>query len=205
MSCRHSAPIMSTTPSKYSRTCSMRCNHPRIRLAVMHCSLLSLWLEQTHTSSQSTAWCCKRLSRSTMRVKFPDVRKQRPPSYISAHSTHPHTRAVPWGRETQRTAHAQINMHQQRHPRRTATEIHAHSTNTAATNGMHPTQQRGRSLLPSPADWSHTLTVRHGAHNPLPPSALSRPASSHPRAIAMRNTSNRRRGPSVPLAGKKKE
>ncbi|EKF99920.1 hypothetical protein TCSYLVIO_009154, partial [Trypanosoma cruzi] len=134
-----------------------------------HALLLVVLLVGAHLpSSQSTAWCYERLSRSTMRVKFPDVRKQRPPSYISAHSAHQHTRAVSWGRETQRTAHAQINMHQQRHPRRAAVKSHAHGTNTAATNGMHPTPQRGPSLLPSPADWRHTLTVRHGAHHPLP-------------------------------------
>ncbi|RNE96926.1 hypothetical protein TcG_12807 [Trypanosoma cruzi] len=41
----------------YWRTCSMRWNHPRIRLAVMNCILLSsLCLGQTLPSSRSTAW-----------------------------------------------------------------------------------------------------------------------------------------------------
>ncbi|KAF5216038.1 hypothetical protein ECC02_011225 [Trypanosoma cruzi] len=57
MSCRLSSPMMSATPNAYLRTCSMRWNHPRIRLAVMNCILLSsLCLEQTLPSSRSTAW-----------------------------------------------------------------------------------------------------------------------------------------------------
>ncbi|RNC46869.1 hypothetical protein TcCL_NonESM03256 [Trypanosoma cruzi] len=48
MSCCLCSTIMSATPNAYLRTCSMRWNHPRIRLAVMHCILLSsLCLEQT--------------------------------------------------------------------------------------------------------------------------------------------------------------
>ncbi|KAF5216115.1 hypothetical protein ECC02_011131 [Trypanosoma cruzi] len=65
MSCRLSSPIMSATPNAYWRTCSMRCNHTRIRLAVMHRILLSsLCLEQTLTSSQSTAWVLQEVRRS---------------------------------------------------------------------------------------------------------------------------------------------
>ncbi|RNC56391.1 hypothetical protein TcCL_ESM06034 [Trypanosoma cruzi] len=46
---------MSTALNKYWRTCRMRCNHTRISLTVTHCISLSLWLEQTLPSSQSTA------------------------------------------------------------------------------------------------------------------------------------------------------
>ncbi|KAF5216114.1 hypothetical protein ECC02_011150 [Trypanosoma cruzi] len=57
VSCRLSSPIMSATPNAYWRTCCIRRKHPRIRLAVMHCSMFSsLCLEQTHSSPQSTAW-----------------------------------------------------------------------------------------------------------------------------------------------------
>ncbi|KAF5219239.1 hypothetical protein ECC02_007745 [Trypanosoma cruzi] len=57
MSCRLSSPMMSATPNAYLRTCSMRWNHPRIRLAVMNCiSVSSLCLEPTLPSSRSTAW-----------------------------------------------------------------------------------------------------------------------------------------------------
>ncbi|RNC33568.1 hypothetical protein TcCL_Unassigned03728, partial [Trypanosoma cruzi] len=57
VSCRLSSPIMNATPNVYSRTCSMRCNHRPIRLAVMNCILSSsVYLEQTLTFSQSTAW-----------------------------------------------------------------------------------------------------------------------------------------------------
>ncbi|RNF00392.1 hypothetical protein TcG_11921, partial [Trypanosoma cruzi] len=48
-----------------------------------------------------------------------------------------------------------------------------------------------------------TLTVRHGAHQPLPSECSQQAASSHPRAIATGNTSNRRRGTSVHLAERK--
>ncbi|RNF05939.1 hypothetical protein TcG_10829 [Trypanosoma cruzi] len=80
MSCCLSSTIMNATPNAYCRTCSMRRNHPRIRLAVMHCISLSLWLEQRHKSSQSTAWCCKRLTRGFTCVEFPYVREQLQPS-----------------------------------------------------------------------------------------------------------------------------
>ncbi|RNC40339.1 hypothetical protein TcCL_NonESM10199 [Trypanosoma cruzi] len=80
---------------------------------------------------------------------------------------------------------------------------HTHGGNKR--DGMYTSTNRSPSLLPSPTDWRPTLTVRHGAHHPLPPCALSRPAPSHPRAIAMGSTKNCRSGPSVPLAGKKKE
>ncbi|RNC35713.1 hypothetical protein TcCL_Unassigned01375 [Trypanosoma cruzi] len=57
ISCRLFSPMMSATPNAYLRTCSMRWNHPRIRLAVMKCiSSTSFGLEQTLKSSQSTAW-----------------------------------------------------------------------------------------------------------------------------------------------------
>ncbi|RNC33049.1 hypothetical protein TcCL_Unassigned04287 [Trypanosoma cruzi] len=54
-------------------------------------------------------------------------------------------------------------------------------------------------VAPHTHKWSTAHTIRS------PPSALSRPAPSRPRAIAMGNTNNRRRGPSAPLAGKKAE
>ncbi|RNC51817.1 hypothetical protein TcCL_ESM11030 [Trypanosoma cruzi] len=87
MSCRLSSTIMSATPNAYWRTCSMRCNHTWIRLAVTHCILLSsLCLDQTLTSSQSTAWCCKRLPSGATCVKDAKVGKQRP---RSLHHTSP--------------------------------------------------------------------------------------------------------------------
>ncbi|RNF00756.1 hypothetical protein TcG_11867 [Trypanosoma cruzi] len=87
MSCRLSSTIMSATPNNYWRTCSMRCNHTWIRLAVMHCiSLSSLSMRQALTSSQSTAWCCKRLPSSATCVEDANVRKQRP---RSLHHTSP--------------------------------------------------------------------------------------------------------------------
>ncbi|RNC51933.1 hypothetical protein TcCL_ESM10904 [Trypanosoma cruzi] len=104
MSCRLSSTIMSATPNAYWRTCSMRCNHTRIRLAVMHCiSSTSFGLEQTLTSSPSTARCCEWLSRSTMRVKFSNVRggvgshPRSAPHTSPAPSTRPHTMPKTWG------------------------------------------------------------------------------------------------------------
>ncbi|RNC41043.1 mucin TcMUC [Trypanosoma cruzi] len=55
---------MSATPNKYWRTCSMRRNHTPIRLAVMRRVLSSFCLEQTLTSSKSTAWALQEVRRN---------------------------------------------------------------------------------------------------------------------------------------------
>ncbi|RNF06604.1 hypothetical protein TcG_10927 [Trypanosoma cruzi] len=57
----------------------------------MHCSLLSLWLEQTHTSSQSTARCCKRLTRGftfEWKTTCAETTATLTPSHISTPSIH---------------------------------------------------------------------------------------------------------------------
>ncbi|RNC36772.1 hypothetical protein TcCL_Unassigned00242, partial [Trypanosoma cruzi] len=108
VSCRLSSPIMNATPYVCRCTCSMRCNHRPIRLAVMNCILSSsVYLEQTLTSSQSTAWCCERLPRGATCVEEANVGKQRPPSLPHTSplpSAVPHKRAVSWGRDARRTA-----------------------------------------------------------------------------------------------------
>ncbi|ESS61734.1 hypothetical protein TCDM_10654 [Trypanosoma cruzi Dm28c] len=70
MSCRLSSTIMSATPNAYWPTCSMRCNHPRIRLAVMHCSLLSslLYLWHHNVVWPAASQCWKKYGAATVRV-----------------------------------------------------------------------------------------------------------------------------------------
>ncbi|ESS60763.1 hypothetical protein TCDM_11683 [Trypanosoma cruzi Dm28c] len=90
MSCRHSAPIMSATQNAYWRTFAMRCNHTRISLTVTHCISLSLWLEHL-PSSQSTAWCCKRLTRGftfEWKTTCAETTATLTPSHISTPSIH---------------------------------------------------------------------------------------------------------------------
>ncbi|RNC35916.1 regulator of sigma E protease [Trypanosoma cruzi] len=85
-----------------------------------HCLLpSSLCLEQTLPSSRSTAWVLREAANRCHLCKDPNVRKQRP---HSLHHTSPlfRTRAVPWGSEARRTAHAQGHKQKQCHPRRTA-------------------------------------------------------------------------------------
>ncbi|RNC35843.1 hypothetical protein TcCL_Unassigned01241 [Trypanosoma cruzi] len=90
---------------------------------------------------------------------------------------------------------------------------HTHGRNKRDVT--HPSTRRSPLLLASPTDRHHAsqqaVAVASHTHSEArrtpsaPPSALSRPAPSHPRALAMGNTNNRRRGPSVPLAEKKLE
>ncbi|RNC34369.1 hypothetical protein TcCL_Unassigned02843, partial [Trypanosoma cruzi] len=104
-SCRLSSTIRSSTPNAYWRTCSMRWNHMRIRLAVMHCiSLSSLYMKQTLKSSQYTAW---ELREAAERCHFCERTQCAETTATLTHSTLPHTRAVPWRREARRTAHAE--------------------------------------------------------------------------------------------------
>ncbi|EKF31150.1 hypothetical protein MOQ_005017, partial [Trypanosoma cruzi marinkellei] len=176
-SCRFSSPIMSATPNAYRRTCSMRCNHTRIRLAVMHCILLlsSFCLEQTlphpiNPRPRNLREAAKRC-RLCERRKCAETTATLAPSHVSAPPTLPHTRAVSWGKEARRTAHARGHTQQQHHPRRTATYSHAHNTHTrphGKRNGAHPSTHRCLLLL------SHLRRigvphsqVRHGAHHPL--------------------------------------
>ncbi|RNC36488.1 hypothetical protein TcCL_Unassigned00538 [Trypanosoma cruzi] len=100
-SCRPSSPIMSATPNAYWRTCSMRCNHTPVRLAVMHCiSLSSFCLEQTLTPSQSTAWELREATEWCHVSEDPNVRKQRPPSL-------PHKSPLPSLSRTQGRCHVE--------------------------------------------------------------------------------------------------
>ncbi|ESS63448.1 unspecified product [Trypanosoma cruzi Dm28c] len=156
ISCRLSSTIMSATPNAYLRTCSMRRNHPQIRLAVTHCILLSyLCLEHTLTFSRSTAWVLREAAdRSSLcgRSKCAETTATLTPSDIS---TRPHKRAVSWEREVRHTAHAQKNTQQQRHPRRTATKslAHIHTNDRNERGAAHPNPRRCSLLLSSPTDW----------------------------------------------------
>ncbi|RNC32366.1 hypothetical protein TcCL_Unassigned05027 [Trypanosoma cruzi] len=112
-SCRLSSTIMSATSNTYWRTCSMRCNHTRIRLAVMYCVSWSSFSKPSHPLNPRLG-CCERLPSGATCVEEANVRKQRPPSL---HHTSPQpslsrtpTRAVSWGREDRRTAHARGHM-----------------------------------------------------------------------------------------------
>ncbi|EKF32193.1 hypothetical protein MOQ_003960 [Trypanosoma cruzi marinkellei] len=70
MSCRLSSPIMSATPNAYWRTCSMHYNHTRIRLAIMHCILLSssyLWRHH-NVVWPAASQCWKKYGAATQRV-----------------------------------------------------------------------------------------------------------------------------------------
>ncbi|KAF5215004.1 hypothetical protein ECC02_012344 [Trypanosoma cruzi] len=124
-------------------------------------------------------------------------------------------------REVRRTTHAQMHTQQQRHPRRTARKIHAHRTHTTAgKKGRSASKNRAQSftsLCPDKLAWRLTagcggLVFHTHSEARRTPSAPLRVhpagrgrAPSHPRAIAMGSTNNRRRGPSVPLAGKKEK
>ncbi|RNC43813.1 hypothetical protein TcCL_NonESM06513, partial [Trypanosoma cruzi] len=68
-----------------------------------------------------------------------------------------------------------------------------------------PTRREGLALrlAAGRGGWRPTPTTEARRTQSAPPSALSRQAPSHPRALAMGNKKNRRHGPSVPLAGKK--
>ncbi|RNC39286.1 hypothetical protein TcCL_NonESM11379 [Trypanosoma cruzi] len=100
-SCRPSSPIMSATPNAYWRTCSMRCNHTPVRLAVMHCiSFSSLCMKQTLTPSQSTAWELREAAEWCHVPEDPNVRKQRPPSL-------PHKSPLPSLSRTQGRCHGE--------------------------------------------------------------------------------------------------
>ncbi|KAF5223546.1 hypothetical protein ECC02_003278 [Trypanosoma cruzi] len=84
------------------------------------------------------------------------------------------------------------------HPQQQNTKVRgmpAHSHKRSSTAGP----QTGRWVASQTHKRSTARTVRS------PPGALSRPAPSHPRAIAEGSANNRRCGPSVPLAGKKAE
>ncbi|ESS55565.1 hypothetical protein TCDM_12954 [Trypanosoma cruzi Dm28c] len=76
-------------------------------------------------------------------------------SDISTHSTRPHKRAVSWEREVRRTAHAQKNTQQQRHPRRTATKslAHIHTNDRNERGAAHPNPRRCSLLLSAATDW----------------------------------------------------
>ncbi|ESS55169.1 hypothetical protein TCDM_13378 [Trypanosoma cruzi Dm28c] len=94
-------------------------------------------------------------------------------------ATPTHKRAKARRREARRTVHSRGHTQRHRHPHRTANS-NAHSTPTAATRGTRRTQVHGSVLyLPLPRRnsvtphsrsrrWRPTLTVRHGAHHPLP-------------------------------------
>ncbi|KAF5215426.1 hypothetical protein ECC02_011893 [Trypanosoma cruzi] len=68
MSCRLSSTITSATPNAYWRTCPMRCNHTRIRLAVMHCSLVSFCLWHQKDVWPAAPQCWKKCGAATVRV-----------------------------------------------------------------------------------------------------------------------------------------
>ncbi|RNC46983.1 hypothetical protein TcCL_NonESM03109 [Trypanosoma cruzi] len=201
---------MSATPNAYWRTCSMRCNHTPVRLAVMHC-ILSFCLEQTLTFSRSTAWELREAAEWCHVSEDPNVRKQRPPSL-------PHKSSLPSLSRTQGRCHvegkpAAQHMHRDTHNSRAINVAPqgiamrtAHTQKQGKRDGASPNPRCSPLLLSSPADW-HCVPhpqMRHGAHSPLLPSALSRPPPSHPPAVVTGNRNNRRRGPSVPLAEKKK-
>ncbi|RNC33702.1 hypothetical protein TcCL_Unassigned03574 [Trypanosoma cruzi] len=67
--------------------------------------------------------------------------------------------------------------------------------------------KRSSTAGPQPGRWVASRTHKRSTARTVrsPPSALSRPEPSRPRAIAEGTTNNRRRGPSAPLTGKKAE
>ncbi|RNC40559.1 hypothetical protein TcCL_NonESM09954 [Trypanosoma cruzi] len=111
----------------------------------------------SHTS-RSTAWVLREAAdRSSVcgRSKCAEKKATLTPSRISTHSTRPHKRAVPWGREVRRTAYAQKDTQQQRHPRRTPTKRHAHSQTHGCNErgAAHPNPRRCSLLLTAATDW----------------------------------------------------
>ncbi|RNC41428.1 hypothetical protein TcCL_NonESM08987 [Trypanosoma cruzi] len=173
----------------------------------MHCISLSLLcLEQTHPLNPrpGAARGCR---------VVPRVWK----TQMYENNGHPQTSPLPPLTRTQGRCHGEEKPNAQHAHKGTckSNAIHvalqersmrtAHTQPQGKRDGAHPSPEHSPSLLPSPTDWRPTPTVRDGAHHPFPPCALSRPPPSHPPAIAKGSTKNRRRGPSVPLAGKKKE
>ncbi|ESS62275.1 hypothetical protein TCDM_10066 [Trypanosoma cruzi Dm28c] len=134
LSCRLSSTIMSATPNAYWRTCSMRCYHPRIRLAVMKCiSSTPFRLEQTLTSSRSTAWCCEWLSRSTMRVKFSNVR--------GGVGSHPRSAPHTSPRSFHSPTHKVKDMGMRTSPLSARTRTHAAATSSTSHRNKEPRAQ----------------------------------------------------------------
>ncbi|EKF32172.1 hypothetical protein MOQ_003981 [Trypanosoma cruzi marinkellei] len=109
------------------------------------------------TSSQSTAW---KLREAAKRCHLCGKRKSAEttatltPSHISSPSTLPQTRAH--AEAPPSTSHRKIQPCAQ----------HTHSRNKR--DEARPTPRCSPSHLSSPTDWRPTLTVKHGAHHPLP-------------------------------------
>ncbi|RNC43866.1 hypothetical protein TcCL_NonESM06431 [Trypanosoma cruzi] len=171
ISCRLSSPIMSAKPNAYCHTCSMRRNHPPIRLAVMHCiSVSSLCLEQTLTPLDPRPGCCERLPRGATFVEEANVRKQRPPSLPQTSPlAHTKGRCHGKGKSAAQCLHKSML---------SSNAIHV-ALQQRALRTTHKRQQRerrGTSKVTALFFTSHrrdglalrsTLTVRHGAHHPL--------------------------------------
>ncbi|ESS60256.1 hypothetical protein TCDM_12186 [Trypanosoma cruzi Dm28c] len=207
MSCRLPSPIMSATTKNYWRTCSMRCNHTWIRLAVMHCiSLSSLSMRHTFHPLNPRLGAA-RDCRVVLRVWK---------TQMCGNNGHPHSiihlHFPPLSR-TKGRCHGEEKPAAQRIHEGTCNSnaIHAAPHDSAMRTADTRPQRKKRIQIHGAAlyfslpqrigvphsQWGTAHTIRS------PPSALSRPAPSHPRPIAMGNTNNRRRGPSVPLAGRR--
>ncbi|RNF02177.1 hypothetical protein TcG_11303 [Trypanosoma cruzi] len=159
ISCRLSSTIMSATLNAYWRTCSMRWNHTvdQVGRHALHLSVLVVLLADPHILSIHGLVLQEAADRSSVcgRSKCAETTATLTPSDISTHSTRPHKRAVSWEREVRRTAHAQKNTQQQRHPRRTATKslAHIHTNDRNERGAAHPNPRRCSLLLSSPTDW----------------------------------------------------
>ncbi|RNC51784.1 hypothetical protein TcCL_ESM11065 [Trypanosoma cruzi] len=94
-------------------------------------------------------------------------------------ATHTHKRARTWRKESRRTVHSRRHTQKHRHPHRTAKqqcEQHTHGRNKR--NEAHPIPPQcftylcpegiALRLTAGRGEWRPTLTVRHGAHHPLP-------------------------------------
>ncbi|ESS61890.1 unspecified product [Trypanosoma cruzi Dm28c] len=158
ISCRPSSTIMSATPNAYWRTCSMRWNHTvdQVGRHALHLVVLLVLRADPHILSIHGLVLREAADRSSVcGSKCAETTATLTPSDISTHSTRPHKRAVSWGREARRTAHARGHKKQQRHPRRTATKslAHIHTNDRNERGAAHPNPRRCSLLLSSPTDW----------------------------------------------------
>ncbi|RNC54520.1 hypothetical protein TcCL_ESM08054 [Trypanosoma cruzi] len=203
MSCRLSSPIMSATPNAYWRTCSMRCNHTRIRLAVMHRILLSsLCLEQTLTSSQSTAWALQETAdRSNVCGRSECAETTATITHL--HSVHPPTQK---DGVMERRNPTDIRGHEKATPstsHRSKVPCAQH-TRTAATRGTGRIQVNTAVLQFSLLRRIGTHTHSEARRTPSAPSECTQQAGAQsPSCHRNGNTKNHRRGPSMLLAGRK--
>ncbi|RNC45497.1 hypothetical protein TcCL_NonESM04745 [Trypanosoma cruzi] len=176
---------MSATSNAYWRTCSMRCKHTADQVG-RHALHLVVLLQQTLTSSQSTAWVLREAAEWCHlcgRTKCAETTATLTPSHISTTFTVPHT-------------HKGGVMGKRRPPHSACTRAHAIATPSTSHRKIVPCAQHthGRNnrdrdasnstalsfTSPLPSGLAPTLTVRHGAHSPLPSECTQQAGAQSP-------------------------